>query len=65
MNASFPGARKTRKILMPLEIYFEYSPTDPNSGGTGGDTDPYDDSYYPCGGSAGGSSTDPYFPKTK
>lgn len=52
-------------IMMPLEIYFDYSPTDPYSGGTGGDTDPYDDPYNPYGGSTGGSSTDPYSPKIK
>ncbi|HNV71891.1 MAG TPA: hypothetical protein PKO06_19455 [Candidatus Ozemobacteraceae bacterium] len=47
-------------IMMPLEIWFDYNPTDPYGGGSGSDTDPYDDPYNPYGGSTGGSSTDPY-----
>ncbi len=47
-------------IMLPLEIWFDYNPTVPYGGGSGGTTDPYDDPYNPYGGSSGNSSTDPY-----
>lgn len=52
----------TYNINMPIEIWFDYNPYDPFSGGTSG-TDPYDPFNGGTGTSTGtGTNTDPYNP---